>query len=375
MNWNPIWNQAVTKPLAKGMMSGKNKTIVFQVQSPLDGEKIRIKFTNLYGKKAYQIGAVSIVSQGHIIPVTKDGKVVFDIQIGEQGFSDEIPVSISAGEKIEIRIYYKSKIMDCNMTEENAVAYPGDVTNRSILPSLETPDYKQKYGVYDEVVAISQIELFSENASKVIVAFGDSITAMNRWVKPLQRRLYEIYGEKYILMNAGINGNCLLYEAPGFAAESYGEKGINRFERDVLCFENLSAVIIGLGVNDVAYYTRKTEHEINFQRFTEEVTKMILMLRERGVRVIIQTLSPRKGYPQVEYTKNMEMLRTEINEWIRSTDICDYVFDADAVVRNPKMPDCYLEEFHQGDYLHPNHKGGQALADAYDLKKLTGSEM
>lgn len=375
MNWNPIWNQAITRPLAGGMMSGKNKTVVFQVQSPLEGTKIRLKFSNQYGKKPYQIGAVSIVSHGQIVLVTKEGKSAFDIQVGEQGFSDEIPVSINAGEKIEVRIYYKNKIMDCNMTEEDAVVYPGDITNQSVLPALKAPDYKQKYGVYDEIVAISRIELLSEEVPKVIVAFGDSITAMNRWVKPLQRRLYETYGTAYVLMNAGINGNCLLYEPTGFAAGSYGEKGIGRFERDVLCFENLSTVIIGLGVNDVAYYTKKTECEINFQRFTEAITKIVSILRERGVRVIIQTLSPRKGYPQIKYTENMERLRIEINDWIRSIDFFDYVFDADAVVRDPKIPDCYLEEFHQGDYLHPNHKGGQALADAYDLKKLIGSKI
>ncbi len=34
----------------------------------------------------------------------------------------------------------------------------------------------------------------------------------------------------------------------------------------------------------------------------------------------------------------------------------------------------YREGLHQGDHLHPNAKGGKLLADAFDLKKLTGKE-
>lgn len=72
---------------------------------------------------------------------------------------------------------------------------------------------------------------------------------MNRWVKPLRARLYQKYGGKYALMNAGISGNCLLYQRPGILGRSFGEKGVDRFDRDMLSFENLSTVILALGVN------------------------------------------------------------------------------------------------------------------------------
>ena len=39
-------------------------------------------------------------------------------------------------------------------------------------------------------------------------------------------------------------------------------------------------------------------------------------LHQRGVRVVMQTLSPRKGYPEAEYTPQMEELRLQINDWI-----------------------------------------------------------
>lgn len=98
---------------------------------------------------------------------------------------------------------------------------------------------------------------------------------------------------------------------------------------------------------------------------------------EKGVRVIIQTISPRLGVARTmgKYNRTMEALRLELNEWIRSAGIFDYVFDAEEVVREEREDGYYYGEgLHQGDHLHPNEKGGRKLADAYDLTQLTGEK-
>ena len=59
---------------------------------------------------------------------------------------------------------------------------------------------------------------------------------------------------------------------------------------------------------------------------------------------------------------------------LRSCGLFDYMFDADAVVRDPDRPDCYNDRYHQGDHLHPSQVGGDALAAAYDLEQLTGEK-
>lgn len=216
------------------------------------------------------------------------------------------------------------------------------------------------------------MELFSSKTSRVIVAFGDSITAMNRWVKPLRARLYQKYGGKYALMNAGISGNCLLYQRPGILGRSFGEKGVNRFDRDMLSFENLSTVILALGVNDVFYYNKRTSGKISLERYIAAVTDIAKRLREQGVRVATQTLTPRKGWVEGGYTLAMEQLRTDINEWLRNCELFDYLFDADAVLRSEVDPSLIDERWHQGDHLHPNAAGGLQMAKAYDVTALTG---
>ena len=77
---------------------------------------------------------------------------------------------------------------------------------------------------------------------------------------------------------------------------SYGEKGVSRFERDVLRFSGLCGVILALGVNDVAYYSQKTGAVISLEQYGSAVTDIVDRLHKAGVRVIAQTLPPRSGF-------------------------------------------------------------------------------
>lgn len=375
MNWTTIWSQAAAPSFAMGMLQGKKKTVVFPVGSPVSGKRIRLRFSNIYGKKPYVIGAVTVRAKGHPVPISCGGKKAFMIPTGGHTFSDPIDLPVSAGDTLEIRLFYASKARDSNMTLEEAVAYPGDHTADETLPEVKKESYKQQYNLYDAIVSLDRVEVESEERSKLIVAFGDSITAMNRWVKPLQKRLFECFGGKYALLNAGIGGNCLLYQVPGFMGSSYGEKGVARFERDVLSFDNLHTVILALGVNDVAYYTRKTEQTISFDAYTEAIQGLTKALKDRGIRVVMQTLTPREDFVKKGYTPEMEALRVKINAWIRDCGQFDYVFDADQLLRDKRNPSWVDERYHQGDHLHPNTTGGERMAEAYDLAALTGEEL
>lgn len=66
-------------------------------------------------------------------------------------------------------------------------------------------------------------------------------------------------------------------------------------------------------------------------------------------------------------------LRLRLNDWIRTADVFDYVFDAEVVVREQREDGWYFREgIHMGDHLHPNAVVGQLLADAWDLDRLVG---
>jgi lysophospholipase L1-like esterase len=97
-------------------------------------------------------------------------------------------------------------------------------------------------------------------ATRVIVAFGDSITdgtastlnGDDRWPNALSRRLHASYGNHVSVVNAGIGGNQVLGPAEYSAAHPFsgGPSAGQRLERDVIGLSGVSAVIWLEGIND-----------------------------------------------------------------------------------------------------------------------------
>ena len=374
-HWAMIWHQAITGSLFEGKAFGWDKTCVFQVKSPVSGNAIRLKFSNRNGKAAYEFGAVRVYVNGQSASVCLNGKDSFSIPVGGIIVSDPCGLSVSEGAEIQLRMYYTNAVLDSNMIEEDANLLPGNRTMTRGNEKIRRLVLAKLLGAYNAIPSLEAIEICTQEPAKAIVAFGDSITAMSRWTKPLARRLAGAYGGEFVLLNSGISGNCLLYEPKGMFGPVFGDMGTKRFQRDVLDIPNLNTVIIGLGVNDVSYLSDKTSEQLSVERFRKAVTEIVNELHAKGVRVVMQTISPRLGVARTlgKYTKDMEKLRLQYNAWIRSAEIFDYVFDAEAVVREER-PDglYYAEGLHQGDHLHPNTKGGQKLAEAYNLQELTG---
>ncbi len=375
-HWTRIWQQAMTQSFLNGHAFGKNKTVVFTILSPASGDRLRIRFSNRYGKTPSKIGALTVRIGNSLCPVTLNGKETFSVPTDAEYVSDEVPVSVSAGEPIELRLYYTNCILDNNMIEEGATLLKGDHTkDAAISETVQKPYLAKLLGAYNGIPVIKSVELCTAAPTRAIVAFGDSITALSRWTKPLAERLSTAYRDQYVLLNASISGNCLLYEAGGLFGPVYGRRGTVRFSDDVLAVPNLYAVILGLGVNDASYLSEKTKNTINEQAYINAITDLTEQLHLRNVRVVMQTITPRLGCAKYlgTFTPEMEQLRLVWNSWIRNAGIFDYVFDAEAVVAE-QHPDglYYREGWHQGDRLHPNETGGKALADAFDLNQLTG---
>ncbi|MBR6090549.1 MAG: hypothetical protein IKP86_11485 [Anaerolineaceae bacterium] len=374
-HWAMIWHQAISRSFLNGKAFGWNKTVIFHVTSPVTGNSLRLRFSNRHGASPYEFGAVRICAGTQSAAVMLNGKEQFSVMPGGVTVSDICPLGVKRGDEIEVLVFYTNAVLDSNMTEEDANLLRGNRTEGNTDECMHKPLLAKILGAYNAVPSIEAVEVLTDEPAKAIVAFGDNITAMSRWTKPLAKRLADTYREEYVLLNSGISGNCLLYEPGGIFGPVYGKKGITRFSQDVLEIPGLDTVILGLGVNDVSYLSDKTAGEINLPAYQNAVTAMTDELHARGNRVVIQTITPRLGVSPVmgRFTPEMEKLRLQFNEWIRTAGIFDYVFDAEAVVREER-PDgfYYREELQQGDHLHPNAAGGQRLADAFDLEMLTG---
>ncbi len=370
----PIWKQAITQSPFGGKLFGKRKTAAFRVTVPAAGAALRLRFSNRYGKAPYVFSAAVISLGGKDYPVTLGGSTRFAVPTGGCICSDPLELPVKKGAEAEVRLYYETYIIDGNVIEEEACLLPGDRTKTVCCDGgAKGSGLLQKAGVYNAIPSLETVELLTDAPLKTVVAFGDSITAMSQWTKPLAKRLNGETDGTYVLLNAGISGNCLLYERPDFLAPMFGEMGMKRFERDVLNTPHLHAVLFALGVNDAAYYTEKTKEQLSLDAFRRAVTQITDTLHAQNVRVIIQTITPRIGCARImgTYTKEMEAQRLQFNDWIRTAGIFDGVFDAEAVVK-AETPEgiIFRDDLHRGDRLHPNAKGGQLLADAFDLSML-----
>ncbi len=374
-HWSMIWHQAMTHSFQEGKAFGWNKTVVFSIKSPASGTQIRLKFSNRFGSVPYAFGSVVAYAGGQACPVTLRGQRSFSIAPGGLTTSDACPLKIQRGEEIQIRLYYTNAILDSNIIESQASLLKGYRTGQYGKEKLRKPLLAKIMGVYNAIPSLEGVEMETEEPVQAIVAFGDSITALSQWTKPLAARLDRAYPGEYALLNSGISGNCLLYEPEGVFGAVFGEMGIKRFRRDVLEIPNLKVVIFGLGVNDVAYLSDKTVRQVSLDAYRREITEMAQQLHRLGVRVVMQTITPRLGVAPTmgKYDRNMEALRLQYNDWIRHAALFDYLFDAEAVVREERPDGCYYAKgLHMGDHLHPNQAGGQKLADTFDLEKLTG---
>lgn len=373
--WAMVWHQAMTRSFLDGKAFGWNKTVAFELAAPVAGERVRVRLSNRFGVEPARIGALNVLVDGRAYPLTMDGRRTFSIPVGETCYSDTATIEVARGSKVELRLYYLNAILDSNMIEEGATILRGShVADKGDLP-FQKPLLAKVMGAYVAVPAVEAIEVLTTEPALAIVAFGDSITALSQWTKPLARRLAQAYPGEYVLLNSGISGNCLLYEPEGIFGPVFGDRGVRRFGRDVLSVPNLHTVIFGLGVNDVAYLTDKTAGQISLAAYEQAVCDIVEQLHERGVRIAMQTITPRLGVARTMgvYTREMEELRLSLNDWIREADIFDYVFDAEAVVRERRDDGWYFRGgIHQGDHLHPNAAGGQLLANAWDLGQLVG---
>jgi len=94
---------------------------------------------------------------------------------------------------------------------------------------------------------------------------------------------------------------------------------------------------------------------------------MVALAHARGILVFGATITPFGGSNYA--TTAHEQLRQQINAFIRTGGAFDGVIDFDKAIANPASPAHILPQY-DGDHIHPNDAGYQAMANAIDLALL-----
>lgn len=347
----------------------------------LGGPRVRLVFSNAYGRTPLALGAVTValsagadrVIASSVREVTFDGKATATIAAGAPLVSDPIALPVPALAKLTISVHVPAETPLTTFHwdgRQTAWIVSGDQTAAS---QLDTGEAMQTTSAR---LLLSGIEVEAADSSGTVAVIGDSITdgatasldSNRRWPDFLATRLAP-YGAAVI--NAGISGGRLL-------SDGMGVNALARLDRDVLAQPGVRTVVVLLGINDISWpgtdfapqASRPTRDEL-----AAGYRQLVARAHSRGMRVVGATLTPFEGAlpgtPLADYYHaDKDALRHQLNDWIRNSGTFDAVLDFDALMRDPAHPSRFDPRFDSGDHLHPGDEGNHAMAESVDLDVL-----
>ena len=176
----------------------------------------------------------------------------------------------------------------------------------------------------------------------------------------------EVWGNGYSVVNAGIGGNRLLGDD---VVAAFGERLINRFDRDALKVTGASHVIVLIGINDIGIGAQSPRLARSAAELQAGLKTLVEQARAAHIKIFLGTVPPFEGASY--YSTEGEAKRQALNTWIRGNSAqATGIVDFDAATRDPALPTRLLALYDSGDQLHPSDKGYEAMSQAVDLAML-----
>jgi len=355
------------------------RTVRQIVYPTLDGQSVRIRLSNEYGRGPLVVRALAIAPSaggaaadgGHDVRATFGGHSGVMVSPGGQVDSDPIHIDIAAG-----RPYAVSAYLGAGQTmngwhrvasQVNYISTPGNHVD-----DADGRAYERRFTQFAWVTAL---EVDAPHGSAV-AAIGDSITdgmrstlnANHRWPDALARRLRADGHADVGVIDLGISGNRLLSDSP-----CYGDALERRFGRDVVAQPGVRTAILLIGINDINFQATPPRAGLDCDAPHAAVTaddliagyrRVIADAHAHGIRILGATLTPAALPPQ------REAIRVAVNRWIRTDGAFDGVADFDAALRDPADPARLRRGYDSGDHIHPSDAGYAAMAAAVPVAAL-----
>jgi lysophospholipase L1-like esterase len=373
--WVGTWAAAQVAPGPFGLSHRgfRDQTVRDVVHISVGGSEIRIRISNVFGTRPLRVADVRAALRAHgalTVPgsshrVTFGGKYQVTVSVGEREFSDPVALRVGAGQNLVVSIFVKFATGPATW-HPAAIASSYYSTAGDYSAAAGAGAHWHRMGAW---YFLDGVDVVNPAVDGAVVTFGASTSdgvgstlgANERYPDDLARRLLGLPAcLRLSVLNAGISGNQLL--ASGGIS---GPSGLSRFYRDALGQTGVRVVIVWLGTNDIGDHPGMTA-----RRLIDGYLRLIAAAHARGVAVVGATLQPDQGARY--YTARGNLVREEVNRWIRDSGAFDAVVDFDAVLRDPSDLARLLPAYDSGDHLHPNDAGYQAIADAIGTWMLAG---
>ncbi|MFJ9136611.1 SGNH/GDSL hydrolase family protein [Streptomyces sp. NPDC102256] len=338
------------------------------VHTSVGGDNLRVRVSNALGDRPVTFDSVyaGLQSSGAGLVHAGNRRLTFGgarsvtVPAGTTAYSDPLPGRIAAESNLVISLHSPDAAGPATghgMAMQTSYVSEGDHTAEESATNWA--------GTTGSWFYLDAVTVRAPSATGAVVALGDSITdgwqsstdLNRRWPDYLARRLRTstvttVRG----VANEGISGNKVL-------ADGAGRSALNRLDQDVLSHPGVRTVFLFEGVNDIKAHTGVTAQDM-----ITGYLRIIERAHAAGTCVVGATIGPFKGWS--EWDPAAETVRQEVNVFVRDSGAFDAVTDFDKALRSPYDPERILPFFDNGDHLHPNDKGMQAMADAVNPKDL-----
>jgi len=372
MDWTGTWTTA--SALIDGA-TVENRTLRMLVRTSIAGESLRVRLSNAHGSEPVMIASTTIaVRKGETAQIqteslrnlTFGGEDSITIAPGALVISDPIAFQVAALSDLAVTMYAPGIVREISghksARQISYISPPGDYSASADMPVAEETE---------SWYFATCIEVVTAPSTRGIVAMGDSLTDANvstpnsnsRWPDQLARRLVAARGPTFAgVMNQGIGGNRICYDGQA-------DNGQKRFDRDVLAQPGVTHLLLLLGTNDLRNRRGALQQEAQASSMIAGLKQIGMRAKAAGLKAYVGTLMPYENEIFVPgcWTPAREIVRQEVNAWIRRGEIFDAVVDFDAALRDPEQPTKLLPQWDCGDHLHPSDAGYIHMGDAIDL--------
>ena len=384
--WVATWGAAMVEAGSAAAPDISGQTLRLIVHTSIGGSQTRIWLSNRFGTVPLHIGTAHIALSADANPApdtdmsaiqpASDRVLTFNrlpsvtIPPGATVVSDAVPLDLPPLANIAVSLYLPGYTLGTTMhggAQQTSYAATGNV--------VDAPDLSGKSWAKGSWYILTGVDVYAPGSSAV-VALGDSITdgnhstpsANHRWPDFLAARLAANDATRKAgtlgVVNTGISGNRLLLDGDGPSA-------LARLDWEVLNRSGVRYLILFEGINDIESATRNRQPYGDLEKRLEwGLAQIAAQAHQHGILVFGATQMTDCRDFKCTWPEG-ELVRTALNQWIRSTDVFDGLIDFDLATRDPQHPTQLLQQYNSGDFVHPNDTGYRAMADAIDLSLFT----